>query len=231
MKHIEPITTTTTERNGALQHTHPSFGMVSVSNCSGNVDLFGSEVGVSSFLSLKVHTAEVNQDNGNTRYTQGDCIAEVMMTPVQYAEMISNPNSTGVPCTVRYTEKLGHIAQEHMSSKTVYAESEVHRRAEEVKQQASTIEFEVNTALSKKGAMTSKDKDAIKELVRKLAQNVHSNFDHSASIVAENIERAKMEAKTEISHHITHAINSAGVAALQDPEVARLAFNTTRKAP
>jgi len=210
-----------------LNHEHPSFGMVSVSQMQGGVRLFGSEVSVSSFIKLSISHANVTQDLGSNWYSTSESITEVWMTPVQYAEMISSPNTQGVPCTIRHTQKLGTIVQAHIDTVTEFSQSELEKKASDIKQQARNIKIKVDEILSKKGAFKKSDKESIAALIHELSQGVASNFGFYEKCVHENIERAKMEAKSEIEHHITHAISKAGVAALQDPEIARLAFKTT----
>ncbi|MFM9815939.1 hypothetical protein ACKI16_46630, partial [Streptomyces scabiei] len=71
--------------------------------------LFGSNTNSNSIISIKISNAEVRQDLGRNWYYDTNVITEINMTTIQYAEMISSPNTSGVPCTIKRTEKLGLI--------------------------------------------------------------------------------------------------------------------------
>lgn len=206
-------------------YTHPSFGLISVNNTQvggGGTQLFGSETFNNSYVSIKIKECEVTQDLGKNWYFGKKILTEVSMTPVQYAEMISNPNTTGVPCTIKSTESKGRIESKQLRTIVEFTKSEVERAAIDIKSQALNLSREVGDILSKKGTLKVSDKDAIRKLVNSLVRDVNSNLKFQEKCVMESIERASMEAKADIDHHITGAINKLGVKTLQNADAMQL---------
>ena len=94
-----------------LTYSHESYGMISISRQTGGreLPLFGSEIGSNNTMSIKIEKADVTQNLGTNWYYGHELVCEVLMSPVQYAEMISNPNTPGIPCTIKYSQQHGQI--------------------------------------------------------------------------------------------------------------------------
>jgi hypothetical protein len=231
-KHDVEITSKQVEKPfDGLDHSHPSFGMIKVGRVSGaGRRLFGSDVKVDSLISLQISGASVRQDLGTEWYASENEIIQVYLTPVQYAEMISSPDTSGVPCTIRFSEKLGQIVPRTIDTATEYVQSHIEKQVAELKENVSTASKDLMELLAKKGAFTKDDKKAVEDLFKKTLGDVTSGIPHYEKELYEKIERAKMEAKNQIESHISHAINNAGVAALNNPEIAKLVFDNKDKA-
>jgi hypothetical protein len=187
-------------------------------------------VKVDSLISLQISGASVRQDLGTEWYASENEIIQVYLTPVQYAEMISSPDTSGVPCTIRFSEKLGQIVPRTIDTATEYVQSHIEKQVAELKENVSTASKDLMELLAKKGAFTKDDKKAVEDLFKKTLGDVTSGIPHYEKELYEKIERAKMEAKNQIESHISHAINNAGVAALNNPEIAKLVFDNKDKA-
>lgn len=75
-----------------VTYTHPSYGMARFSRISGQFkEMFGSEVENTSAVTLTVGKAQVTQDFGDNWYYMYNTVCEVQFSPIQYAELISNP--------------------------------------------------------------------------------------------------------------------------------------------
>ena len=221
----------TLPHEGSLSYKHPSFGMVKVSRTQGGPadPLFGAEIDCNTHMSLTISYAKVNQDLGRNWYYSYQDVCECIMTPVQYSELISTPNTTGVPCTIRYTQKDGTIKYRPISTKTIYIKSKIEKEIEELKLKASKVESSVNDILSKKGSFNKSDKDEIQSLVSQLSGLLNSRIPFYEKCLKENIERQLMEAKTEVESYVTHAIHQTGLKALQDPEILKLVFKDNKQ--
>ncbi len=203
-----------------LTYDHPCFGRIKINHIQGDTRLFGSEISTRNPVSITVSSCEVTQDLGRNWYFSKDEIVEAWLTPVQYAELISSPNTEGVPCTIVYTESKGRIKSKHIDSGTEFARNELDNRASDIKTRAKTLVKEVEQLLT--GSVKKADKEDIVRLVHRMATDIGSNFEFHEECVKENIEKCVLEAKTEIDHHITRAVNRLGVKALESPEAIKL---------
>jgi hypothetical protein len=212
-------------------HIHPCFGKISVNRITGRANLFATSIENSSFMSVTISECEVTQDLGRNWYMPKKEIVEAWLSPVQYAELISSPNTSGVPCTIRYRTDLGHITPRSIDTITQFAKSELEKSADSIRMKAAKIADEVNEILSKKGSLTKVDRGEIYGLVASLSTDVKSNFKFYEENVHKGIEKAAQEAKAEIDHHINHAITKLGVETLSSPEAMKLLLrsNETNK--
>lgn len=226
-KHQEEIKreqSTMPGRDDDYKYSHPSYGMISVSRYTGGGGdpMFGSEVESNGGIRIAIHEANVEQSLGRNWYHSNKLITEIRMTPVQYAEMISNPNTQGVPCTVAFTQDLGHIEYKGINTVTEHVESKIDSKVTELKSRISTIDKQVSDILTQKGTLKKADKDQIRSLVSKMVVDLCSNMEFYEKSLKESIDRTKMEAKTEIESYLTNAIARIGAKALEDPETLKL---------
>ena len=90
--------------------SHPSYGMVSISRCqsSGTV-LHGSDIPHNSIISIEIAKGAVARDLNRNWHVRDGEIIRIDLSPVQYAELISNMNTQGVPCTLKWIKGQGTI--------------------------------------------------------------------------------------------------------------------------
>lgn len=217
---VEVKSTPSTHPMEGITHEHPCFGMIHVSRRYGRTeDLFGCEVAHENVMCIGISSAQVTQDLGKNWYYAKDTIAEVEMSGVQYAEMISNPNTQGVPCTIRYRADKGYIRSKGIDTVTQHAESETEKRVEELKQKARTTVTEIDELLNKKGALKKEDKEKIKSLVSFFSRELVSNIPFYEDQVKKSIGKAKIEAMTDIEQRMAHIVSRTGLEVLRNPEV------------
>jgi hypothetical protein len=216
---------------GGVHHQHESYGMISVSRQTGGSKdpLFGSEIESNNTISIQIHKGCVRQDLGRNWYYSGGIICEAVMSPTQYAELISNPNTQGSPCTLRYTQELGNIKYRPVSTQTQYVESKIEKEVDDLKETVSTISKEVSSILSQKGALKKADKDAVNSLVSKLVSSFTSDLPFYEESLKESIEKQKAEARTEIESYLHNAINRVGLEALKRPETLALVMQSSEE--
>lgn len=213
----------TSPRDG-VRYTHPSYGMISVSRQSGGDEepLFGSEVGSSTRMSITISKASVIQDLGQNWYSDNQVITEIIMSPIQYAEMISNPNTQGMPCTIKYTQELGSIKYRGVDTQTQYVESKLETEVSNLKKVTNGLGGKVDAILSQKGIIRKSDREAISSLVSELTRFMSDKLPFYEKCLGEQIDRMKAEARTEIDGYMTHTIMKTGLRALQNPETLAL---------
>jgi len=212
--------------NEGFTYSHPSFGMVKISRGSGlKAPLFGSEIEHGSHVSITVSHAEVTQDLGRNWYFSNGIITEAILSPVQYADLISNPNTEGVPCTIRSTETDGYIKYKPIETVTEHVESVVEEKLSEMNDRVSNIYSDVSSILDKKGALNKSDKESIKQLISKLHADLGSNMDFYQRSHKEALNKQVLEAKSEIEAVVLDAKLKLGERALNNAEAVKLLLN------
>lgn len=165
---------------------------------------------------MKIKHGEQNRHLHEDWYYGHGLITEVEMSYSQFAECITAMNvGDGVPCTIRYTEKDGHIpAIAKNESKREQFRSEFSDTIlKAMKQVQEEIEV-IQKSLDDKKNLGVKDR---KEMISKLQQvkyNIGSNLDFCVEQFDEQMEKTTMEAKGEIEAFCQNKINSIAQAAL-----------------
>lgn len=207
-------------RDGGMTHTHPSFGMIKVSrgSCTPPQRYFGAEHKSDTFYSITISKAQVTQDLGQNWFFGYKSITHVEMTPLQYVELITNPNTEGVPCTIKTTQELGCIQYRPIEEMTQVIKSAADKEMDDLKNRVENIESEVSQILNQKGTLKKADRERLSSLVGALRRTMSSTLPFYRKQFDEALERKKQEAKSEISATIEHAKTTLGSAVLEDPE-------------
>lgn len=196
---------------------HPAFGMIGFSRISGGDGvLFGSSIKHNDRIIMKLKHGEQDRHLHNDWYYGHGLIAEVEMSYSQFAECITAMNvGNGVPCTIRYTEKGGHIpAIEENNSKREQFRNEfsdtITKAMEQVQNQIDQIQQSIDT----KKSLGVKDRKEIISRLRQVKCDIGYNLDFCAEQFDEQMEKSTMEAKGEIEAFCQNKINSIAQAAL-----------------
>lgn len=90
---------------------HPSYGIISVSKCNSyGKELFGANIPVNSFIKIKISTAILSRQTDRDLFEPKDGLIEVLLSPIQWAELLTNMNTLGVACTISYVQGEGLIS-------------------------------------------------------------------------------------------------------------------------
>lgn len=209
-------------KEGAFEYSHPSYGMIHVSRRQGTPSgLFGSDIDHGHFMSLTISEATCTQDLGRNWFHDTKVITEVVMSSVQYAEMISNPNTQGVPCTIKYTRGKGSIRYEPMTKIVDQIEEEIKEQFTQTKKDNKEVVGKVKEIFNKK-SLNKQDKEAILRMIEQLSLKITSSIPFYEESIKEQLDKTKLEAKQEVESYITHAITKAGIAALNNPAAMQL---------
>ena len=186
---------------------HPSYGMMSISRyCGGDGNFFGNDlpmVGSGGIeIVLKEATLERNANGLHCdSFNPGKLKFRVKMSHLQFAELITNMNTTGVPVTIT------NIGTERLDDPPILNKREVFdEEAEEVvsktKQRANDIIAKVQNLFESKKSLTKKDKE---EILRELNQLRMATFDHlpfMQKMFNEQMNESVISAKANIAAFI-----------------------------
>lgn len=199
--------------------THPAFGMIGFSRVNGGEStLFGSSIKHNDRIVMTLKHGEQERHLSKDWYCGNEIIAEVEMSYSQFAECITAMNvGSGVPCTIRYTEKDGNIpAIAENNSKREQFRQEFSDKILKAMEQVHEQINEIQKSLDKKKNFGVKDrKDMISALLQ-IEHNIGCNLDFCVKQFDDQMEKTTLEAKGEIEAFCQNKINSITQPALTE---------------
>lgn len=199
--------------------SHPSFGVVSLSRFSGRSDLFMVDYPQGHGIALEISTAHLVKRDTAEHVHEDRAIIRVEMSEVQFARMISSPNTGGVPCTLaRYRDPVTgdyltpRPPERHVNDDETYREAITKRavKASESVTQARKVLEEMRAGKTlRKG-----DLDDALEALTKAERVFNADLPYVAEAAHEAITTMSENAKSEIDAHIDFAMQRLGERAL-----------------
>lgn len=206
----------TEESDFGTEVSHPSYGTLLFNRSTGGeTSLFGSSIQHRDTITMEVYHADI------TRRYHGDFIhgnklaLRAEMSYSQFAEAITSFGmGTGVPITIRYTEKDGRIPQCDFVSKRQQFIDEFQKHRKDATETAQQLIKDVEDLFMKKKALTKAEKEAIISKLGKLSMDLGCNMDFIAKQFNEQMDKTVMEAKGEIESFYQNKINAIANAVL-----------------
>ena len=137
------------------------------------------------------------------------------MSYSQFAEAITSfGQGTGIPVTIRYTEKDGKISPCDFVSKREQFTEEFKEQTNKAMKNSKELIDEVVELFSSKKTLTKADKENILEKLNMLNYDIGSNIGFIADQFNEQMDKTVMEAKGEIESFCQNKINAIASATL-----------------
>jgi hypothetical protein len=207
---------------GHEQFTHPAYGMVSISQVSGEAVLVGSAVKHGHFVSLEISTAERHKDNYSEHWMSKKLLCRISLSHTQLAEMLFSTNSSGVPCTLRYVQGDEDYRPEPPFVSPLKENSDnLHGVIKETLSRAAEMAMEVE-ALVKTGNLKKADRDRIGFLALKIHQDIESNIHYAMQCVDEKTEKTVAHAKAEIESFVNMTFKAAGIEYMKEQSAIKM---------
>jgi hypothetical protein len=214
LKYQEPTETQTIGNSGDVSITtsHPAFGQVVITRSSGNSELYGSDFIHHNTIRLEVrHSEQIREISHTWNFPKGT-IVEFELSEAQWATLVSAIGmGSGVPCTIRYTEKDGQIPHlPRTDTRKMFDEelkTQLAKMSERIK--TSITEVEANVA-----GLSKAKRDAILNSLHRLEQDVRSSLPYIARQFDAHMETTVEKSKTEIHAYMNNAMRNTGLAAL-----------------
>lgn len=199
-----------------IKTSHPSYGTLLFNRAYGEkTPLFGSSIEHSNVITMELRHADIERGLNRDWVYGKTPIAKIEMSYSQFAEAITSFGcGSGVPCTIRYTEKDGRIPECDFVSKREQFTDEFKGKTKDVMNESQQLIQEVTDLFSQKKALTKADKEAVISKLRKLSMNIGCNLDFIADQFNEQMDKTVMEAKGEIESFCQNKINAIASAAL-----------------
>lgn len=204
------------ETKFGIKTSHPSYGTLAFSRRTGGATpLFGSSIEHRDIIAMTLYHADITRGFHRDSIYGGRAIAEVEMSYSQFAEAITSMNmGSGVPVTIRWTEKDGKIPPCDFVSKREQFTDEFKEKRKKATEDAHQLIKDVTELFSQKKTLTKADKDAILNKLHHLNMDIGCNMDFIADQFNEQMDKTVMEAKGEIEAFMQNKVNSIANAAL-----------------
>ena len=209
---------------GGTKYKHPTYGMIKVSRLVGNFKdaLFGTETDHSSAMEITIGNCSLTQHLGRSWHYMEDTLTKVRLSATQYAEMISNPNTSGVPCTITYQKGEGRYKYVPHTTQIEYALEEVKGLADGMLDNTRSVQKEATELLSKKGTLKKAEKEHLIKLINSMTRELHDGLPFYTEQIKKHGERMVMEAKTDAEAMVTAIQTKVGSEILKDPQKIKL---------
>lgn len=196
--------------------SHPSYGTLLFNRAyGGKTPLFGSSIEHSNVITMELRHAEIERGLNRDWVYGKTPIAKIEMSYSQFAEAITSfGQGTGIPVTIRYTEKDGRIPECDFVSKREQFTDEFKGKTKDAMNESQQLIQDVTDLFSQKKALTKEDKKAVISKLRKLSMDIGCNLDFIADQFNEQMDKTVMEAKGEIESFCQNKINTIANAAL-----------------
>lgn len=194
---------------------HPSYGMLSFSRRTGSkTPLFGSSIEHRDTIAMTLYHGEVTRGLNTDWYHGNNRIVEVEMSYAQFAECITSMNmGSGVPVTVRWTEKDKRITPCDFVNKKEQFQDELKERLNNASEISKNLAKEVSELFEKK-TLNKSDKQEIMNKINHMISEVSSNVSFTYDCFNEQMDKTITEAKGEIEAFCQNKINSIAQTAL-----------------
>lgn len=196
--------------------SHPSYGTMAFRRRTGGTKhLFGSSIEHRDTISMTLYHADITRGLHEDSIFGNKEIAEVEMSYSQFAEAITSMNmGTGVPVTIRYTEKDGKIPPCDFVNKRDQFVDEFKEKRKKATEESQQLIKDISEIFEQKKSLTKTDKENILRKLDKLSMDIGCNMDFIADQFNEQMDKTVMEAKGEIEAFCQNKINSIASDAL-----------------
>lgn len=205
------------ETDFGTKTSHPSYGTLLFNRAygGGETALFGSSIKHRNTITMELYHADITRRLNNDWIHGNKLITRIEMSYSQFAEAITSFGcGTGVPCTIRYTEKDGRIPECDFVSKREQFTDEFKEKREKVTKESQQLLQDVADLFTQKKSLTKSDKEAVMSKLSKLSMDIGCNLDFIADQFNEQMDKTVMEAKGEIESFCQNKINAIASATL-----------------
>lgn len=201
---------------------HESFGMIEIHRTQGGYPyLFGSSIPHNNKVSITIKHAEMERHLNSDHYYGRRQIVEIEMSPTQFAEAITNMNTSGVPCTIRYIEGKRMENCPFVGKREQFAD-EFEDKMRRIAKELDTLS-ELAQALTQTKAPNKDQKEAILKEVERIRMEIGDNLPFTYRMFNEQMDKTVLEAKGEFEAMVQHTITSLGLQALKAEDFRLLA--------
>lgn len=197
---------------------HESYGTVTVSRCTGHVNLFDVSSPQQHFISLKIHEAERYRSLSNDRTYQRKQLIEVWMSETQFARMLSSISiGGGVPCTLHWVGGDDNPNREPppMDDKGAKLKEDLKVHTDYVSDLLNEMDRKLTALTETKHIGKGKIKE-VQELMGQARMTINDNLPFILTQATEQLEGAISEAHANIDAYQKHKAMELGLGVVKD---------------
>ena len=202
--------------------SHPAFGVITMSMVRGaNVSLFGSDLGHSSRVCIRISTADLDRHLHRDWIHSRKEFIQIELSQAQFAQFItSNGNGSGTPVTIRYRTNSEGKYEQIPYIKPTESKHDVHRREiqQSAQSQIDTIMAGVASLkeLAESGKIGKKALDQAINNIEHSVNNLPANLSFAVESAEEALEKATSDAKIEVESYIQQTATRLGLNSISD---------------
>lgn len=218
MRNIEqPVTVSEDGPMGGTKTTHPAFGQVSVSRCSGgNTALYGSDFVHHNYVTLTIEGSELHRTLSNDWHFARKQIVEIALSEAQWATLVSSFNvGGGVPCTLQWVRDVGAIPG--LPVPVNRSEQFSAEMKEDFEDALRSIDDLVEAITANTAGVSKKKQEELLSKAHAAKKSLSSSAPFVADQFSEHMENEMERAKVEIHGYATSLFMRAGVESLAGP--------------
>ena len=203
---------------GAVRYEHPSYGQIRIARQSGgNNVLYGSRLKHNHVISIEINRSVMDRYlYHDTHFQDGRLpLIEVHMSHVQFAEMLTNMNTQGIPCTIHSFNGDHLDAPDQIENLVEAFEEDLDDNMQEIRDLVEKAQLKTNEMM--KGKTVKKcDLDEIRNLFHHLSMGVSGNLHFMRESFVKSMEDGVQRAKAEFDAHVLHVAQETGIKALKE---------------
>lgn len=210
-----------TKKDERERISHPAFGMIRVHRQGGGHGrMFGVDYPVQDQIVITVTEAVVEKDIGREWFYGGKVISEVAMSETQFARMITNPNASGIPCTLKHYRDGDKLVDpepipEHMLAAEEF-KKKVQQTADDVMGNFQHVRNSLDELLAQGKAPTMKQMKEFASVLQQGMQGMTSDMPYYVRQLNEKADDIVGSAQIEIDAHIQNRLAELGRDALRE---------------
>jgi len=210
------MNSTETKTRDGREYKHPSMVLVGISRCNHGgkgASLFGSSIEHDTTICLTIKQASVERQLSNDWFhsTTTLPIIEIEMSPIQYAEMITNMNcGDGVPATLRQKDGV-RFDYPTIHTKAEQFKNEIKEDITGVLSNFNTAKTRANELLNDSKPLTKVEKQELNSLINSLDRLAQDHLPFMIDQFGRQMEKTVAEAKAEVDAHVVHTIMETGI--------------------
>ena len=196
------------------------MGMISWhrTSCGSPQNLFGTEVKTDHPITVRISHAEETRDLCKDWFFPRKEIIEVDLSPIQWAELLTGGNTSGVPCTIRRIN--GEIMSKPDATEIKeHYNKEINEHFDAFDDAFKKVADVLKTQIDSNKPMTKKSLESLLREVEALRTGTVANVNFVKDSFKEDMERIVTKGKAEFNAYVENRLIEIGTDAIKSGSV------------
>ena len=197
---------------------HPSFGQIRINRWTGSTKehLFHTNVETGTGVSIELHEAEILRRDTHEHIYGGKILFRVDLSPAQFAELLTNMNTEGSACTIRYNAAYPGFQvppPPALDTAMTKIENEFNQAMLDLEVIDEEVGLRIRTALEK---LPAKHRATVTEAFTLITDRVKSQIPYIREKFEEATAKTVTQAKQEIDAYAQTIVQALGIESLRN---------------